>query len=180
MWKNVPGYPNIQAHADGRIRRTKVTRRQKGRGGTYRNITYPTRELKPSLSGKYYRVTVPNPEPSGRYQKTESVHVLVALAHCKKKPGQYLVRHKDGDTSNNTAHNLLWGTYRDNEKDKRLHGRTLSGGKHPMAKLTETDAQYIRENYVPKSRTNGAMALGRMFGVHRTTIENIAAGRTFT
>lgn len=179
MWKDVPGYPNVQAHSDGRIRRTKVTRTQKGRGGTYRNITYPTRELKPSPRGNYFRVSIPNPDPSGHYQISENVHRLVALAHCPKTPLQYLVRHKDGDTSHNAASNLVWGTHRDNEKDKLLHGKRPAGSNHHQSKLTDEQIQYIRDNYKPKCSTNGAIVMARKFGVHRTTIENVVAYRTW-
>ena len=89
------------------------------------------------------------------------------------------MRHLDGNVLNWTASNLAWGTYKDNEKDKMFHGRSLSGEKHHQAKLTNEQANAIKKRYKAKCKTNGAMAMSREYGVHRTTIENIVAGRTF-
>jgi hypothetical protein len=55
----------------------------------------------------------------------------------------------------------------------------MRGETHHAAKLTNDDAAYIRLVYKPKDREFGAVALAKRFGVHRTSIENIVAGRTF-
>ena len=51
-----------------------------------------------------------------------SVHSLVALAFIGPRPEGLVVRHIDGDASNNAATNLVYGTPTENEHDKRSHG----------------------------------------------------------
>lgn len=180
MWKDVPGYPNIQAHTDGRIRVLEYRKWMRNRTSDGYWQTMPTRELKVYTGCKYPRVTIPDlREDAPHYQRSANVHVLVAKTHCIKKTGQSIVRHKDGNPLNWQAHNLAWGTHRDNEKDKLLHGRRMQGESHSQSKLTAEQVTYIKENYKPKCRTNGAMAMARKFNVHRTTIENIVSGRTW-
>lgn len=179
MWKDVEGYPNIQAHSDGRVRVLPYNRLLTDwRRSYYKH--YEGRELTISVKGKYPRVTIPDlRKDAPSYQRSIGVHVLVATAHCPKKPHHYLVRHKDGNVLNWKAVNLAWGTQKDNEKDKLLHGRNLAGERHHQSKLTNEQAAAIRKRYKAKCRTNGATAIAREYGVHRTTIENIVAGRTF-
>lgn len=53
----------------------------------------------------------------------ERVHRLVALAfHGPGREGE-LVRHLDGDATNNHYSNLAWGTESENQFDKVRHGR---------------------------------------------------------
>jgi hypothetical protein len=53
-------------------------------------------------------------------RRTTAVHRLVALVFCEGE-GE-VVRHLDGDKTNNAATNLAWGSYADNEADKVGHG----------------------------------------------------------
>ena len=43
-------------------------------------------------------------------------------------------------------------------------------------KLKKEDVEYIKEHYMPRDRTYGARALGRKYGVDRTTILGIVKG----
>lgn len=57
-----------------------------------------------------------------RNRKTWAVHILVALAfELVKKPGDYLLRHYDGNYKNNCVTNLIWGTDKDNAADRKRH-----------------------------------------------------------
>lgn len=47
------------------------------------------------------------------------------------------------------------------------------------AKLTNEQVEEIRRVYVPHSRTFGARALGRKYGVHHTTIVAAASGEHY-
>ncbi len=70
------------------------------------------------------------------------IHQAVAEAFV---PGNgVLVRHLDGDPSNNCAENLAWGSFKDNEDDKRRHGRVPVGERHPNAKLNDQVVRSIR------------------------------------
>lgn len=63
-------------------------------------------------------------------QVTINVHRLVARAFIGEPTGP-LVRHIDGDPSNNTPSNLAYGTSTDNNRDTVRHGR------HYFASRTE-------------------------------------------
>ena len=62
------------------------------------------------------------------------VHALVCLAFHGPRPDGQEVRHLDGDRSNNRLDNLCYGTKAENEADRKKHGRTLSGDRHPWFK----------------------------------------------
>lgn len=49
----------------------------------------------------------------------------------------------------------------------------------PHARLSEAAVQEIRRGHVPYSRTHGAPALARRYGVHRRTIEKILSWETW-
>lgn len=56
-------------------------------------------------------------------QHTVGVHRLVALAFLGEPPtGRNLVRHLDGNPSNNASYNLAWGSQKDNMADAIRHG----------------------------------------------------------
>lgn len=46
-------------------------------------------------------------------------------------------------------------------------------------KLTDEQAEYIRDNYIPYDKEFGSGALGRKFNVDRTVIGDIVKGRTY-
>ena len=98
------------------------------------------------------------------------VHREVARAFLPGFKGH--VRHLDGNALNNHFGNLAWGSPKENEADKRAHGRILAGSKHPQAKLSEADAQAIRA-----SRETG-VALAKRFGVAPSQICAIRKGRS--
>lgn len=57
-------------------------------------------------------------------RKKLKVHKLVCRAFHGEKPSiEHEVRHLDGDTMNNHADNLAWGTRSENAKDRVRHGR---------------------------------------------------------
>jgi len=72
------------------------------------------------------------------------LHRIVAEAFISEPPfNGAIVRHLDGNPHNNSVGNLAWGTYKQNEDDKILHGtwNTRNGG----AKITQKQVLEIRE-----------------------------------
>lgn len=65
-------------------------------------------------------------------RRMRRVHRLVAEAFFG--PSELLVRHLDGDPSNNSIGNLRYGTPADNAADRIRHGRTTYAG--PAAPIT--------------------------------------------
>jgi len=67
-----------------------------------------------------------------------------------------------------------------NVADMVLKDRSAKGIHPGKIKLTPAQADYIRDNYKPRCKVNGATALSRKFNVHFTTIVRIANGTRLT
>ncbi|WP_081075214.1 HNH endonuclease signature motif containing protein [Burkholderia multivorans] len=80
----------------------------------------------------------------------------------------------------NPAH-LNLGSRRDNMHDMITKGRARKcrGEAHPVAKLTAGAVDQIRARYKRYSRTDGAPALAREFGVSPDAILAVIAGRSW-
>ena len=102
-WKEIPGHPGYLASTAGRI--LSVAR-------TDRPVFLSTTIDK----GGYERVGL------GRNAKGKLVHHLVARAHLPHKEAGQEIRHLNGDSLDNRACNLAWGTHAENERDKVAHG----------------------------------------------------------
>lgn len=81
--------------------------------------------LRPNQRGSYLRVS---PQGIGRY-----VHELVATTFHGPRPPGMEVRHLDGNSLNNAAFNVQWGTHAQNQNDQVLHGT------HPHARKKTCD-----------------------------------------
>lgn len=107
IWRPIPGWEDrYQVSNFGRVR----SRRRRGAPGGLRrlaNDAFGYRVL--SLSRPGARVT-------------KRVHVLVLTAFVGPRPTGHLVRHLDGDPSNNRLSNLAWGTSSENNHDQVRHG----------------------------------------------------------
>lgn len=58
------------------------------------------------------------------------------------------------------------------EKNETIPGRA-------RRKLTDEDVRYIREHYIPYDKEFGGYALGRKFGVDKSTIQYVISGKTY-
>ena len=114
-------------------------------------------------------------EPPKRWTQV-GVHAVVCTAFHGPRPEGMLVRHLDGNTMNNRADNLAWGTFKDNEADKLRHGRRPMGVDHHGAKLTETDVIAIRS--VAQLRGVG-QELAQQYDVSESTISSIRSRKTW-
>lgn len=112
---------------------------------------------------------------NGKKQRSYSVHELINLAfHGLKPEGKHCSRHLDGDWSNSKPGNLCWGTYAENEADKRRHGRTALGERQGIAKLTDEAVRIIRAS-IPYGLWNSKDA-AEVFGVSPSRINAVARG----
>jgi hypothetical protein len=109
----------------------------------------------------------------GPTRKSLRVHREVAKAHVPNPKRLPCVRHFDGNTLNNNAANLFWGTYKENEEDKRRHGRLMEGIKHHKARLIDADIYFIRSSGL------SSITLAAIFGVRSNHIDNIKAYRAW-
>lgn len=126
-WRTIPGHPDYSVSSTGRV----CSRKQQGSARILKQS--------PDKDG-YARVCLD--------RKTRRVHSLVALAFLGEVPeGCTLVRHLDGDNTNNNLSNLKWGTLSENMYDRVAHGRNDTGGeKNGRAKLTKEQVDQIRSS----------------------------------
>lgn len=140
-------------------------------GAIYSKKTGVFHALAVHLGGRprcqYQRVTLQN---KGK-KWTVGVHFLVATAWIGTRPRRAAqARHKDGDRNNNAPTNLVWGTKKANEADKRQAGTDPRGERNGQAKINEEIAGMIRTS---DSSTKTLMDL---YDLSRRTIQRIRSG----
>ncbi|MFJ4768501.1 HNH endonuclease signature motif containing protein [Streptomyces uncialis] len=143
----------------------------------------PRRELKPQfragrrirhLPGKgHLKVSLFR---DGR-QFDRSVHRTIYEAFVGEVTEGLVLRHMDGDPSNNDVSNLAVGTPADNIRDRDRHGRTVSGSAHGCARLTDADVHSIRDRYIFRKVTYRQLA--DEYGVAEMTIGRIIRGESW-
>ena len=159
----IPGFDGYFAKEDGTVWSTK-----------HRLGKRALHELRQQRGRTCMRVPVQRDGVS-RYT---SVHRLVALAfHGSPTAEQTVVRHLDGDWTNNRPDNLAWGTPHENEQDKRRHGTYHDGQRNPGAKLTEAQARTAKRQL---GEGTSAAAVARSLGVSRSMISRIKRGLNWT
>jgi hypothetical protein len=130
--------------------------------------------LNGQLSARYLKVCL---YYGGRYHN-HKVHRLICEAfhgtppHGRKSDAA----HKDGNRFNNAAGNLKWASRKENEADKKRHGRNPAGVRNGHAKLTEAQVMEMR-----MMRYNGAsyLNLAARYSVCRGTARNVCLGITY-
>ncbi|WP_182442187.1 HNH endonuclease [Cereibacter sphaeroides] len=130
------------------------------------------RELRPSADAKgYLGLTICNGE--GRRRKVR-VHRLVAETFIPNPAHMPLVRHLDGNRQNNSADNLAWGTYAENEADKIGHGTWDTRRNGKLTACMREEAMRLLRSGLPQKDVAARM------GVSRPTITRLANGTTWS
>jgi hypothetical protein len=166
-WAPIPGYEGLyDVSSYGRVRRSSKSRMAP--------IGYL---LKPRVTHDgYLRYGL---SKHRRYWHVKA-HRLVALAFLGSPPcpGSH-VAHFDGDKLNNHVSNLRWATQKENEADKRRHGRVGGappGERHPMAKLTVATVRGMRRLAAAGTTVKSIAA---QFGVPKLTAYDAIVGNTW-
>lgn len=162
-WKDIPTALGYQASTSGRVRRV-VPETSKKYGKTLKT--------RPNNCGYHYvSISV------GGKQVTRYVHHLVAEAFLGPRPDGYVVSHENDNKDDNNLSNLLYRTYSDNVQRAYKSGvaNAVSGEEHVYAKLTFQQAVEIKRRAAYEDNT----ALAREFGVSRSAVYCIKAGRTW-
>lgn len=108
-------------------------------------------------------------------RRSLTVHALICRTFYGNRPGPgFCVRHLDGNKLNNILSNLVWGTYSENEGDKRRHGTAAIGSKQGHAKLTEDIVRLIRF-VIPRGLWTAKQA-AEALGMHPASIRKIVRG----
>lgn len=159
-WKVLDVSPLHEVSSLGRVRSWAVSGHHGRRAGQPKLLT-------PAIVKGYERVCV----GLGSKRRTNaSIHTLVATAFCSPRlPGQ-VCRHLNGNSLDNRAANLAWGSTADNSADAIRHGTIARGEGHGCAKLTTAGAREI------KASAESSSALARRFGVSRRLVKLVRDG----
>lgn len=132
-----------------------------------------TRLIKPFDSGGYLSVSISTNNNSQR----KYVHSLVCEAFHGERPSKgHVVAHYDGNSINNAPDNLRWATYKENEYDKKRHGKYLIGTQLPFAKLNE---KLVEEILLEWSAGGKIKPIARRNKVTQQCIQCVVYGRTW-
>jgi len=163
-WRPIEGQPGYEVSSLGRVRslpRTII--RGNGHRQPVKGCILKQQLWRRPTSGPYWLVHF-----GSRF--TSYTHVLVCAAfHGSKPTPKHIVGFRDRDGLNNRSDNLRWVTYKENEDDKRLHGR------RPHL-LSEKNVREIRVKI-----GQGVMSteIAKAYSVHPTTIADIKFRRTW-
>lgn len=114
-WRPVVGYEALyEVSSLGRVRRAADQRLLSG--SIDRSRVY---------SKRYRRVAL----TQVRTKETRYVHHLVCEAFNGRRPVDLLALHDDGDSLNNQAANLYWGSHSENGLDRVRHGHDKNAAK---------------------------------------------------
>lgn len=152
VWRNIDGYEGLyQVSSDGRVKSLKWNKE---------------RILKPIADRYgYLRVTL----YAGGKQKNATVHRLVCQAFHKNHDNKPCVNHIDENKTNNTASNLEWCTYEDNNNHGTHNKRIAKTKNKPVAQCTK-EGELIK---IWSSLTE----VGRQTGFSQSSISKVALGK---
>lgn len=172
-WRHVVGYDGLYSVSSlGRVRsESRLVVRPCGN-----NYRTKERILRPA-TGKRLPYQSVGLTASNGVTKTAYVHHLVLTAFVGPMPPGQEACHGDGNPKNNRKDNLRWGTRVDNHADKTLHGTSVIGERHPMAKLTEETVRAMRQRVAEGAAPSAIYA---EFGVSRMTAYRAATGRSWS
>lgn len=156
-YARIPGFPNYRVSDQGNVE-SKYQRGSRRLSDSWG----PLKSRPGGRKGKEYLGVVLCNGPHIR--KSVRIHRLVAELFVARPPSAECVRHLDGDRFNNAASNLSWGTYKDNEQDKKRHGTWYD---RCSGKLSRDQVLGIRE-LVRVGATHQTVA--KKYGVSRPTI----------
>lgn len=169
IWKAIPNYEGLyDASNQGRIR--SLTHYAKN------GRKFPGKILKGSINSTGRPLVILY---KGAKKKTENVHRLVALAFMGVSDG-LIVRHLNGNMTDNKLKNLSYGTPKQNSADRIKHGTMHYGEKVHNAKLTNAQVIEIRRVHKFRCYTNGTMALAKKYKVSPSTISAILHGQNWS
>lgn len=107
-----------------------------------------------------------------------TVHSLVALAFIGPCPPGLQVCHNNGQSHDNRAENLRYGTPAENQADRQKHGTIPRGEDHKRAKLTRDQVREIRARHGSGDGSYATLALE--YGVSKPLIARIIQRKVWT
>ena len=108
--------------------------------------------------------------------RRKAVHRLVLEAFVGPCPDGCETRHLDGNPSNNSLWNLLYGTASENWNDRRQHGTASVGSQHASSKLTEQDVAEIKAAH---DAGETQVDIAERYGVSNSLVHLIVTGKAW-
>ena len=102
--------------------------------------------------------------------KNITAHKIVTTSFIGERPKDKEVRHLDGDKLNFKLSNLTYGTSYENARDRDTHKTTAKGESIGSCKLSDSDVEYIRNNY---NKRGDMVKLANEFNVSCSNIYQI-------
>lgn len=169
-WKTITHNQGYQISDYGNVR--SIDRTVVGKNGVVQKRQ--GKQLKAVVDNTgYFVVTLNNNSTSINH----TIHSLVATHFVDGYQSAFIVNHKDGNKLNCYYENLEWVTKKYNNQHAVVNElNPLNGETNSQAKLSNTDAKWIRENYIPRHPVYGGKPLAKRFNVCNSTISNIANG----
>lgn len=164
-WKDVPGYPNIQASNMGRIRKTDRLIESNNQFKKDRYTFLIKGHISKGSVNSYGYPTV-----SIYKNKQARVHRLVAAAWLPNPNNYPQVNHKNGIKTDNSVENLEWCDNSHNQRHKFATGLCpiLRGTDKYFSKLNEAAVIDIRNNY--NGKEFDLMYFSKKYNVSRTVV----------
>lgn len=171
IWKDIKGYEGLyQVSSFGVVRSLDRLRKNKKRMSLCRG-----RELVPDLNktNGYLSVSLSKDGKATRHY----LHRLVAFAFVPNPGNKKQVNHKDGDKENNRKDNLEWATHKENAEHAADLGLVARGWFNGHSTLTQKQVDEIRR--LRKNSSLSLASIGRQYGVHANTVDNICHKRSW-
>lgn len=105
------------------------------------------------------------------------IHRLILEAFIGPAPENHVARHLDGNKTNNSLKNLVWGTFTENLEDAYAHGVQAQGSASHCARLTEQQVHEILDLLEAGGLTH--KQIGERYSVVKRTIWAIATGQAW-
>lgn len=146
--------------------------------GRLRNVNTGTIYKQHINKNGYYQVCV---SLGGRNnKKVFRIHKAVAETFIQNPYNKPQVNHIDGNKINNCVDNLEWVTSLENSYHALKTGLMIPiKSNKDVRRLTDDQAEYIRNNYIPYDKEFGSRALGRKFGITHVSIMDVLNNKTY-
>lgn len=138
-------------------------------GGNKRNLPKIKKSSLNKKTGYLYAILYKNKE-----YKPLLLSRLVLSTFTIDMPSNIDCRHLDGNKLNCTLSNLKWGTRKENEADKILHGTKPLGERNGLAKLTESIVKNIRAEV-----GSSTYQLATKYNISQQNVSAIRSGKTW-